>query len=366
MPMADENKIERDSEELENLPPEELQKRIQEEKKNARRSLRLAFTALIAIIAVCIAWFAANNQVTMNSTQITAETTEPFEIASVGSRLDDEEKYFKDENNKSILSGGTEKNTYKEYIDIETGVSTESVQKYYVGGSGIAWHMNNSNQSLVPGAGGKLEFYIIPKQTNLNSVTITLNMEGYTLDETTTNPRAEKLDNPKIQSLINGHILLFRHLDDKYGYYGWLGESHTLKIDAPERPEGNTFVPNIPYKVTLYWKWPQYFRNYIYTQRSTYGDLFTDDMINDETYGKDYKLIINFINEQKEVTSDTSKLFYAAKENETKTEAQVSIKETIDKDMSDTTLDACSTYYNQADEYIGKNTQYVYIQIKID
>ena len=369
MLMADENRIDYDPEDQENLSPEELQERIQEDKKKARRSLRFTFTALIAIIAVCIAWFVANNQVTMNSTQITAETTEPFEIASVGYRLRAEEKYLIDNSKKNILSEGTERATYNQYIDIETGLSTTASYTYYVGGSGIAWYMNNdqnNDQNLVPGAGGKLEFYIIPKQSGLTSVNITLNMEGYKLNEET--QKAEKLNNSKIQSLLNGHILLFRHLDDKYGYYGWLGADHKLTINAPKKEnekEAATFVPNIPYKVTLYWKWPQYFRNYIYTQRSTYGDLFTDDMINNDNYKNDYESIITFVNKQNEVTDKSSKLFYAANESGTETNSKITISEKINKDMSDTVLDTCSKYYNQADEYIGKNTQFVYIQIKL-
>ena len=84
--MADGNKTDQIPDELENLSPEELQERIQEEKKNAKRSLRFASTALLAIVAVCIAWFVANNRVTMTGTQISAENTVPFELASIGSR----------------------------------------------------------------------------------------------------------------------------------------------------------------------------------------------------------------------------------------------------------------------------------------
>ena len=340
-------------ENLENLSPQELQERIHEEKKNARRSLRLAFTALLAIIAVCIAWFASNNQVTVEDIQTTVRDEEPFDIASIGDRQSGEEDYFKDDNG-NILSEGT-KTYYEEYIDIESGDPVGIGKPFYVGGSGIAWHMNG-DQSLVPGAGGKLEFYIIPKQTGLTSVTISLNMEGYTLDEK--NNKAKKLNNTKIQNLLNGHILLFRYLDDQYGYHGWLGADHRIKINAPTRDNGDTtFVPNIPYKVTLYWKWPQYFRNYIYTQRSTYGDLFTDEMV--AKYGDEYQSLVQFVDDQKS-TGDAGSLFYDA------SGTGASISGTIIKYMDDTTLDACTTYYNQADEYIGTNTQYVYIQIKID
>ena len=34
--------------------------------------------------------------------------------------------------------------------------------------------------------------------------------------------------------------------------------------------------------------------------------------------------------------------------------------------MNDDTLNTCSNYYNQADEYIGKNARYVYVQIQVD
>lgn len=360
--MADENKIDQDPDNLENLSPEELQEHIQEEKKNAKRSLRFAFTALIAIIAVCIAWFAANNQVTMTGTQISAENDQPFEIASVGEKRQDGEKnYLKDENNNNILSDGSTKH-YNEYIDIETGNSTPNGSTYHVGSSGIAWYMPGQ-ESLVPGAGGKLEFYIIPKKTGLKSVTIKLTMEGYSLDEA--GKKVEKITNKKIQNLLNGHILLFRHLDDKYGYYDWLGENRELKIKAPQRGDNdNTFVSDIPYKVTLYWKWPQYFRNYIYTQRSTYGDLFTDEMVKD--HEADYESIIKFVQDQSNVASEDTKLFYATNKTGTENSSQASISGTIDKNMDDETLDACSTYYNQADEYIGKNTQYVYIQVEVN
>lgn len=349
------NDPEEEMENLENLSPQELQERIHEEKKNARRSLRLAFTALLAIVAVCIAWFASNNQVTVEDIQTTVRDEEPFDIASIGDRQTAEKNFLIDDNDNKILSEGTERH-FDNYIDIDSKETVEAGgKKFYVGGSGIAWHMNG-DQSLVPGAGGKLEFYIIPKQTGLTSVTISLNMEGYKLNETTN--KAQKLSDTKIQNLLNGHILLFRYLDDQYGYHGWLGADHKIKINAPTRDNGDTtFVPNIPYKVTLYWKWPQYFRNYIYTQRSTYGDLFTDEMV--AKYGDEYQSLVQFVDDQKS-TGDAGSLFYDA------SGTGASISGTINKYMDDTTLDACTTYYNQADEYIGTNTQYVYIQIKID
>ena len=356
--MADGNKTDQIPDELENLSPEELQERIQEEKKNAKRSLRFAFTALLAIVAVCIAWFVANNRVTMTGTQISAENTVPFELASIGSRQKVEIDKLK-ENNKNILSAGTSSQKYEKYIDIYTGTE-ETLEKglngnnpeFHVGTSGLAWYLNGQ-ESLVPGAGGKLEFYLIPKKSGLTSAAVKLNLKGYTEDNS---GKAIELDNDKIQRLLNGHILFFRHLDNEKGYYGWIGDEEELKLNAPgsETDNSATFTKDMPYKVTLYWKWPQYFRNYIYTDRSTQGDLFTNVVEQSE-----YSNLNDFINKQKNVNS--SKLFYDVAATD-----YTQITADINNQMNDDTLNTCSNYYNQADEYIGKNARYVYVQIQVD
>lgn len=351
--MADEKKTGQNPDDLENLSPEELQERIQEEKKNAKRSLRFAFTALLAIIAVCIAWFASNNQVASTGMQIASQNEEPFRIASVGNRLNDEQKYLKDETGNNILSEGNTE-SYTSYIDTETGQEVSANRTYHTGGSGVAWYMNE--QSLVPGAGGKLEFYLIPNRDGLNRADISLNLIGYSFNENTN--KVEKIQTPKIQSLLNGHILLFQHVDDDNGYSGWLGEDQKFTVRAGA-DGSTTFKKDMPYKITIYWKWPQYFRNYIYTQKTTYGDLFTDKSPQGD--GSDYQKLIQFVNAQRDITADTGKLFYDASSDK-----KAKIEEDINNTMSDKVLDDCSTYYNQADEYIGTNTQYVYIQLDVN
>ena len=372
--MADENKTEQNPDALENLTPEELQERIQEDRKKAKRSLRFAFTALIAIIAVCIAWFAANNQVTMTGTQISAENDQPFELASVGNRPEAERSYLLDENNLNILAEGTEKTyaTYKYNDKTAQAWKVENTpQTYYVGNSGLAWHLTGQD-SLSPGASGKLEFYLIPKKAGLTSAEITVNLKAYINKSgtgssdneagTSSNKnRAIESTNNTVQNLISGHILLFQELDDTKGYDGWLGkwENSTLTNTFTVRPD-DTFEKNVPYKVTIYWVWPQYFRNYIYTQRSTQGDLFTDQT--SQTDESDYKKLNTFVNAQK--TFSTSRLFYQASLS---ADATVNdINQEINANMSDEVLNSCSTYYNQADEYIGKNAQYIYVEMEVN
>ena len=61
-------------------------------------------------------------------------------------------------------------------------------------------------------------------------------------------------------------------------------------------------------KVTLYWIWPKYFRNYIYGSRNTYGDLFTD--VSDKN--ADYTELLKLVNN----SSNKDKLFYGAKDSD--------------------------------------------------
>ena len=375
--MAGKNRIDANPDDLQNLSKEELQQRIQEEKKNARRSLRFAFTALIAIIFLCIAWFVHNTQVTGTGSKVSADSNNAFELASVGVRQDAEKTYYVTSESTPILLAGTEKK-YSSYIDAETGEEKQTEQTYHIGSSGLAWYLNGQ-ESFMPGAGGKLEFYIIPRLEGLSSVTVTLNMQGYQKDtnSSTSKTTISPVTDQKLQSLLSGHILFFQHLDDTYGYRGWLGlaaasnqkdgENQSFTVTAPANGNNgsSTFKKGTPYKITLYWKWPQYFRNYVYTQRSTQGDLFTDKI--NQGAGSEYQKFIDFLNTQKSVTEESNattygKLFY----NKDNNGAAERINGTINNQMSDEVLNQCNTYYNQADEYIGKNIQYVYVEIDVD
>lgn len=363
--MADKNRIDHDPENLENLSPEELQKRIEEDKKNAKRSLRFAFTALIAIIAVCIAWFVSNNQVTMTGTQIESKNNLAFELASVGDRQNAEKDKLKNDN-KNILSEG-KKETFSKYnykASTDRDSSTWSVknnsQIYYTGSSQLAWHLPEQ-ENFYPGASGKLEFYLIPRQENLTRATITLELGGYTDGN---NQEAVKSDDIRLQELISGHILLFQNLDDEKGYSGWLGNwvENTNTITNTFTVTADKFEKDVPYKIMLRWVWPQYFRNYIYTLRDREGDLFTNKEDLDSNTG-DYKKINAFVNGQK--TFKNSRIFYKATnqadEKITGTDNIVIDSSTI----SDKLLDECSKYYNQADEYIGTKAKYIYVGMEV-
>lgn len=324
---------------------DELLEEIAVNKRKLKQSFGFAFVALIALIALGIAWFMSNSKVTSTGTSVSAQDDRLFELASVGERQKAEASYLLDESKKSILSAGAEK-TYASYI--ENGTKVQKPQRYHVGTGSLAWYLD-SQESILPGANGKLEFYIIPKKDDVKSVTVSFDINGYVY---TTDRRAVKSENTTLQNLIQGHILFFQQLDDVYGYQKWLEADKPFVIKAPEN---GSFKQNVPYKVTIYWIWPQYFRNYVYTQKSTQGDLFTDAA--NQTSDSDYARINTFINNQRTVEKGQNKLFYDESAN-------VQVTSPINKDMAQDTLDQCSKYYNKADEYIGTNAKYIYVGIK--
>ena len=325
---------------------DELLEEIAVNKRKLKQSFGFAFVALIALIALGIAWFMSNSKVTSTGTSVSAQDDRLFELASVGERQEAEVSYLLDESKKNILSAGAEK-IYASYI--ENGTEVKKQQKYHVGTGSLAWYLD-SQESILPGANGKLEFYIIPKKDDVKSVTVSFDINGYVY--TTENKRVVKSADTTLQNLMQGHILFFQQLDDVCGYQKWLKADEPFVIEAPNN---GSFKKDVPYKVTIYWIWPQYFRNYVYTQKSTQGDLFTDAAI--QTSDSDYARINTFINSQRTVETKQNKLFYDES-------GKVQVESDINKNMAQDTLEQCSNYYNKADEYIGTNAKYIYVGIK--
>lgn len=330
---------------------DELLEKIEVNKRKLKRSFVFAFVALIAVIALGIAWFMSNSKVTSTGTSVSAQDDRLFELASVGKRQTAEASYLKDESKKNILRAGKER-TYASYI--ENGMKVQKEQTYYVGTESLAWYLD-SQESILPGANGKLEFYIIPKKDTVKPVTVSFDINGYVYTtEGDVDKRAVKSEDTTLQNLMQGHILFFQQLDDVYGYQKWLKADESFIIEAPKN---SSFQKDVPYKVTIYWIWPQYFRNYVYTQKSTQGDLFTDAA--NQKDDSDYARINTFINSQRTVEMGQNKLFYDES-------GKIQVESDINKNMAQDTLEQCSNYYNKADEYIGTNAKYIYVGIKVN
>ena len=358
---------------FENMSSEELLSEIEKDKKKAVRSLVLAITALIAMIAICIAWFVANNTVKSGTVAVSAIDDARFVLASVGERRKAELDNLKKDDDTSLLENGESKEIGS-YVDMESGTSTpvEQSYTYYYGTSSLAWRKKTQLQQMFePGESGKFEFYIISQVDGLKSVDVTFQFDAY--KKTAGSNKAVRSDDKLLQSLIDGHILLFRKLDDQKGYSEWLkpqevpSEAGSVMTDikgslfsVKSSEVGiESFEKGVPYKVTVYWVWPKYFRNYVYGLRGMYNDLFVDRT----DTNPDNIAIKKFINDNKilykgGIQNDSNNLFYSPDDSD----EQVTDTE-INKDMPDSVLNSCNKFYNQADEYIGNNAQYIYVNV---
>lgn len=353
----------------EKLSVEELHVRIAEDKKKAVRSLFMALSALVVMVGFCIAWFVSNHRVNATGMNIEAANAQDFQLASKGKRQEAEQKYLKNEDSQNILNNGTAylKNSDGKMIDASD--DTDNTATYYVGFTNLAWRLDD-DVTLMPGASGSMTFYIIPRKENLTSANLTFTLKAY-IDNAATG-LAVVSEDEQLQNLVMGHILFFRNQEADGSYAGWIApdENGSYLMANSEysftvTPENKTtFEKDKPYPVTLYWVWPNYIRNYIYTNQN--GSLFTNPD------SSDYQDLLKFLNKENfqnnEAEQKYSKIFYVKPDS-----GAASAKDStsgngnqINSNITDAVLNECNEAYNNADQYIGKNARYLYVDVTVD
>lgn len=350
----------------EKLSVEELHVRIAEDKKKAVRSLFMALSALVVMVGFCIAWFVSNHRVNATGMNIETANAQDFQLASKGKRQEAEQKYLKNEDSQNFLNNGTAYLINSDGKMIDASDDTDNTENYYVGFTNLAWRLDD-DVTLMPGASGSMTFYIIPRKENLTSANLTFTLKAYE-DDTKTGVAAVSKDN-QLQNLVMGHILFFRNRDADGSYAGWIApdENGSYLMANSEysftvTPENKTtFEKDKPYRVTLYWIWPNYIRNYIYTNQNR--SLFTNPDNND------YQKLITFLNNENfqnnKAEQKFSKMFYVKQDSDAASAAKP-VSGNIDSNITDAVLNECNEAYNNADQYIGENARYLYVDVTVD
>ncbi len=262
----------------------------------------LFVVAALVIILACLAWFLNNSQV--KATGVGVDTA--------GARF-------------AISSDGAQKGVYdSEAGQVQVGLNvTDSMN--------VSATSNLVNLSvgdvLGPGSYGQLTFTVTRYADDLEGVQIDISREfkGKQGADVST----------AVQSLASGHLLFFESCDDK-GYYGLRILDDKLTI---EFPSGNT--TNSVTK-TLYWVWPEYIQNFVYTGNANYyKNLFAAD--NDS-----YKAMQTYIN-------DNPISFYSISSGQTVPD--------LSSTMSSVDLSACAVAYNKADDEIGNAVEYYQVRL---
>lgn len=283
--------------------------------------------ALSVFFIICIAWFAMNDQVNSNTGAVSAQQ-DIVRIASKGVRQTAESK----------MSGwNLAEGTYK---------TIDNEDYYYTEGGEIAWRLAE-DYSVMPGANGSIDFYIIPNHDGAQTITLYMGLAGYKKGRDAEGKEiVESVNDGTLNALLNGHILLFNNKDENGFYSDWLFNvneggiiNNTIKVEIPPEWEKDK-----PYQCTVYWIWPKRYENMI-SHRLDSNDIFAED-------SNEIAEFQSFIDRQSNTSTQIEGTSYAYSYiflwNHWPLEAS-----------SD-----CSKAYNLADEYIGTNADYLYLTIR--
>lgn len=263
----------------------------------------LFVVAALVIILACLAWFLNNSQV--KATGVGVDTA--------GARF-------------AISSDGTQHGIY----DQEAGqAGLDVTDSMNVSATSNLVNLD-AGDVLGPGSYGKLTFTVTPYANDLGSVQIDISREfkgkqGAAIPDT-------------VKALASGHLLFFESRDSN-GYYGSPILNNQLTIAASNFRDSGALKPVTK---TLYWVWPEYIQNFVYTGNANYyKNLFAAD--NDS-----YKAMQAYIN-------DHQTSFYSMTSGQT--------VPNLSSTMTSADLSTCATAYNKADDEIGNAVEYYQVRL---
>ena len=298
--------------------------------------------AIVAIFA-CLAWFAANNRVSATGSTIAAK----------GPRFA-----------LSGTQGGTagKYDTQDNYASDSTSLAVNNL-----------FNLNNmsADGGLSPGSAGQLQLNVRPLCNDLRDITVEMTWEisvqtsvagtGGTAADASKN---EEIIN-SLKDLVRGHILVFQGKDAS-GFYSnplvpttttvaqdgasvtVITQSFTIPKSSFYAADSNSTTETVT--KTLYWIWPEQFKNYVHTGNAGYGgNLFANT--GDEG---GYTTLVGDI--------DTNHARYFRADSTSVPGRAPGKVPPVKAGMSSADVETCAGYYNNADEIIGKNVKYIRVR----
>ena len=375
---------------IEDVTTDELLEQIEEDKKQVKKSSVFAFAALIALIALAIAWFVMNNRVSGTSGNISADAK------SVELRTDGYAGIHDDLLKKIMGSEQTtgSKNFWYELGDTVNKFFETSSEKYTINWllsdqSNMGNYDNKNNkgeevsnwetywknppkgaerqdEAIEPGSSGRLTFYVVPKYDGKVELNMDLSMIPYKVNGDTFTEVTEGNDSVA-KNFVDGHILfcLEKGTETDKKEIQWIKDG-TFQLEIQDAKKGQK------YGYTLYWCWPQSFGEAVLKADDSYLNgrqpLFSE-FKNCEAIRKEISLTDNL-----SMVNKPERYFYSNLTNSPLPIGQKELREITDmyvKDNSSQKFDESeknafvdlSSYYNQADQYIGKYVDCVRIKL---
>lgn len=271
----------------------------------------LFVVAALVIILACLAWFLNNSQV--NATGVGVDTA--------GARF-------------AISSEGTQQGVYDRAAG-EGEARLDVTDSMNVSATSNLVNLS-SGDTLGPGSYGQLTFTVTPYADDLGDVRIDISREFKGTQGAAVSDA--------VKALASGHLLFFESRVNGYYELPILGEQ--LTIPASDFRDTSNAIR--PVTKTLYWVWPEYIQNFVYTGNANYyKNLFVTD---DTKYpaGQSYAAMQAYINGHQSS-------FYSIASNET--------IPPLGSTMTSAALSTCATVYNKADDEIGNAVEYYQVRL---
>ena len=309
--------------------------------------------AVFAFILLTAAWFVNNSRVRAGGATVSAAADRKFELAAVGTTG----KY--DNILKSILGDNVQDGAEWSSTGNENNIDGRITSN---GKGDIVWVMsdnqnlnNNSNNStgtIEPGNSGKLEFYVLPKDTSAkHDFTFTLTVKGYKESD---GKYIQMSNSDKFYKLLSGHIQFFSSRDAKGKYGGRLEATASAEGITLTGLTRHTDAGDTKKIVTIYWVWPYYVGDMILPDGN--GKLSDDEEKTLFTDG----LRNTIAGEMADNNADNYGKYF---ENPIEETSKDEIAEMVKGNIDETAYNVIYTAYNNADKYIGENGEYILVQL---
>ena len=366
-----------------NAKIENAEERRKQKKRIVKIILLMTFIALIIVFA-SIAWFAMNKAVTADTMAVEAAEA-PFEIATKGERVRYETEFS---NADSAYTDG--ETTTITGIDHITSSSKPQIRLRY---DPTADQLANGEEKVGPKSSGKIELYIVPKQSGTMTVKLDLNIVAFRSfkrkngevettelikmnDLTAANSgltEEQIAESKKAEEYLNGHIMFFEHVSSSPTLY-----SYTDPITDGVLQHTFNATENTPETIEIYWMWTNTLGQIALKNNDCglrNGVPVVDDVASsataDQYNASEKKKVIDYLKDNKEIVfknlEAVADLTEEEKEGLTDEQLQQAYKDKIDDRIdhadTETNFKLLSEGYNSADFSIGTNVDYFIFEI---
>lgn len=356
---------------------ENLEELKKEKKKRIHQMIVFVIAAIAVIIALCIAWFVSNTRVRGTGATVSADMKN-VELKTHGSAG------IHDDLLKKIMN--REKPTGSSWYQKLTNAFLETSPDKYsvnwllsdqskVGNYSTAqsdwedyWKDSNhkrEDQAIEPGSSGRLQFSVVPKTAGNISLNMQLSLIPYKYQDNNINEVDEIT-----KTFTSGHILFFLEKNEVSNAGNksatnlvWLKDgSFTLNI--PDAQKGTE------YSYTLYWCWPQNFAEFTLAE----GNEFLNDrhpILSTYKNGETVRNEIAYADVQYSMVNRPQRYFYSnltqqpLPVGQTELSKIQSMQTNFSNEDTKDAFVALSSYYNQADQYIGSHANCLRVKLEM-